>query len=408
MKHISYQTAVLFLAALVGGGSIAACSQKGPAGNPKAIKIVSSLPRTGSANAQSTSMVNGIRMAIEELGGIVAGYTILYEDWDDASPQRGSWDPALEAANADRAIKDPDVVVYIGTFNSGAAKISIPKLNQAGLVMVSPANTYPGLTKPGKGESNEPDIYRPSGRPNFFRVVPADDLQGTMGAEWAKKMGAATAFIVHDRELYGKGITDVFRARAEQIGIRVVGVEGIDVRAANYKALATKIKALNPDLVYFGGVTQSNAGQFAKDLRASGFPGKLMIPDGCVETAFIQSTGPENCIETYATFGGLPADQLTGKGAEFVRRYREKYQIEPEAYAVYGYEAARVALDAIARAGKKDRLAILDAVAATRDFEGVLGRWSFDPNGDTTLTTMSGLVIRDGKFQFVETLGGSS
>ena len=408
MKHISYQTAVLFLAALVGGGSITACSQEGPAGNPKAIKIVSSLPRTGSANAQSTSMVNGIRMAIEELGGIVAGYTILYEDWDDASPQRGSWDPALEAANADRAIKDPDVVVYIGTFNSGAAKISIPKLNQAGLVMVSPANTYPGLTKPGKGEPNEPDIYRPSGRPNFFRVVPADDLQGTMGAEWAKKMGAATAFIVHDRELYGKGITDVFRTRAEQIGIRVVGVEGIDVRAANYKALATKIKALNPDLVYFGGVTQSNAGQFAKDLRASGFPGKLMIPDGCVETAFIQSTGPENCIETYATFGGLPADQLTGKGAEFVRRYREKYQIEPEAYAVYGYEAARVALDAIARAGKKDRLAILDAVAATRDFEGVLGRWSFDPNGDTTLTTMSGLVIRDGKFHFVETLGGSS
>jgi len=408
MKHISYQTAVLFLAALVGGGSITACSQEGPAGNPKAIKIVSSLPRTGSANAQSTSMVNGIRMAIEELGGIVAGYTILYEDWDDASPQRGSWDPALEAANADRAIKDPDVVVYIGTFNSGAAKISIPKLNQAGLVMVSPANTYPGLTKPGKGEPNEPDIYRPSGRPNFFRVVPADDLQGTMGAEWAKKMGAATAFIVHDRELYGKGITDVFRTRAEQIGIRVVGVEGIDVRAANYKALATKIKALNPDLVYFGGVTQSNAGQFAKDLRASGFPGKLMIPDGCVETAFIQSTGPENCIETYATFGGLPADQLTGKGAEFVRRYREKYQIEPEAYAVYGYEAGRVALDAIARAGKKDRLAILDAVAATRDFEGVLGRWSFDPNGDTTLTTMSGLVIRDGKFHFVETLGGSS
>jgi branched-chain amino acid transport system substrate-binding protein len=408
MKHISYQTAVLFLAALVGGGSITACSQEGPAGNPKAIKIVSSLPRTGSANAQSTSMVNGIRMAIEELGGIVAGYTILYEDWDDASPQRGSWDPALEAANADRAIKDPDVVVYIGTFNSGAAKISIPKLNQAGLVMVSPANTYPGLTKPGKGEPNEPDIYRPSGRPNFFRVVPADDLQGTMGAEWAKKMGAATAFIVHDRELYGKGITDVFRTRAEQIGIRVVGVEGIDVRAANYKALATKIKALNPDLVYFGGVTQSNAGQFAKDLRASGFPGKLMIPDGCVETAFIQSTGPENCIETYATFGGLPADQLTGKGAEFVRRYREKYQIEPEAYAVYGYEAGRVALDAIARAGKKDRLAILDAVAATRDFEGVLGRWSFDPNGDTTLTTMSGLVIRDGKFHFVETLGGGS
>jgi len=408
MKFRPFQTITLLLTLSFAGGFLFSCSTDRPAGNSKTIKIVSSLPRTGSANAQSTSIVNGIRIAIEEVGAKVAGYTILFEDWDDASPQRGSWDPALEAANADRAIKDPDVMVYIGTFNSGAAKISIPKLNQADLVMVSPANTYPGLTKPGKGEPNEPDIYRPSGRPNFYRVVPADDLQGAMGAEWAKKMGVTAAFIVHDRELYGKGITDVFRARAEEIGVRIAGVEGIDVRAANYKALATKIKAANVDLVYFGGVTQSNAGQFTKDLRASGFKGKLMVPDGCVELAFIQSAGPENVFETYATFGGLPADQLTGKGAEFVRRYREKFRIEPEAYAAYGYEAGRVALDAIARAGKKDRRAILDAVAATRDFEGVLGRWSFDPNGDTSFTTMSGLVIKDGKFQFVETLGDGS
>jgi branched-chain amino acid transport system substrate-binding protein len=408
MKLRRIHTTALLLPALAVFGALGSCSSDRPGGNPGAIKIVSSLPRTGSSNAQSTSMVNGIRIAIEEVGGKVAGFTILYEDWDDASPQRGSWDPALEAANADRAIKDPDVMVYIGTFNSGAAKISIPKLNQAGVVMVSPANTYPGLTKPGKGEPNEPDIYRPSGRPNFFRVVPADDLQGAMGAEWAKKMGVEAAFVVHDRELYGKGIADVFKNRAEEIGVRVAGIEGIDVRAPNYKALATKIKAANVDLVYFGGVTQSNAGQFAKDLRATGFKGKLMIPDGCVETAFIASAGPENVFETYATFGGLPADQLTGRGADFVRRYREKFQMEPEAYAAYGYEAGRVALDAIARAGKKDRLAILDAVAATCDFEGVLGRWSFDPNGDTTLTTMSGLVIKDGKFQFVEMLGGGS
>jgi branched-chain amino acid transport system substrate-binding protein len=401
-------TALLFLSLPLAGGLFVSCAKKGAAGDPNVIKLVSSLPRTGSANAQSTSIVNGIRIAIEEAGGKVGPYTILFEDWDDASPQRGSWDPALEAANADRAIKDPDVMVYIGTFNSGAAKISIPKLNQANVAMVSPANTYPGLTKPGKGEPNEPDIYRPSGRPNFYRVVPADDIQGSRGAEWAKKMGAKAAFIVHDRELYGKGITDVFQARAKEIGLEIAGVEGIDVRASNYKALATKIKAANVDIVYFGGVTQSNAGQFTKDLRASGFKGKLMVPDGCVELAFIQSAGPENVFETYATFGGLPASQLKGRGAEFVRRYREKFQIEPEAYAAYGYEAGRVALEGIARAGKKDRLAILEAVAATRDFDGVLGRWSFDENGDTSFTTMSGLVIKDNKFEFVETLGSDS
>jgi branched-chain amino acid transport system substrate-binding protein len=349
-------------------------------------------------------MTNGIRMAVDEGGGKVGEWTIVYEDWDDASPQRGTWDPAVEAANADRAIRDPDVMVYIGTYNSGAAKISIPKLNNAGLAMISPANTWPGLTKPGKGEPNEPDIYRPSGRINYFRVVPADDIQGPLGAEWAARLGVASTFVLHDRELYGKGIADIFRARAEAVGLVVRGYEGIDTKASNYKALATKIKAQNVDLVYFGGTTQSNGGQLVKDLRASGFRGKIMVPDGCVELAFIESASPENLFETYATFGGLPADRLTGKGAEFVARYRERFKIEPEAYAVYGYEAARVAIEAVRTAGKKDRLAILDAIAATRNFDGALGTWSFDANGDTSLETMSGLVVKDGEFQFAETL----
>src|SRR6185436_5850349 len=158
-----------------------------------------------------TTIVNGIKLAIEEVGGKVGNFTIEYADWDDASPQRGNWDPALEAANADRAIKDPDVMVYIGTYNSGAAKISIPKLNQAGLVMLSPANTYPGLTKPGTGEANEPQIYRPSGKINYYRVVPADDLQGSLAAEWAKNLGVTKVFVTHDLELYGKGIADIFK-----------------------------------------------------------------------------------------------------------------------------------------------------------------------------------------------------
>ncbi len=405
MKRSLSLTAILICGALLAIAAVLSCGGGGgAAGDPTLIKIVSSLPRTGSANAQTGSIVNGIQMAIEEVGGEVAGFKLTYEDWDDASPQRGNWDPAVEAANADKAINDPDVMVYIGTYNSGAAKISIPKLNKANLAMISPANTYPGLTKPGKGEPNEPDIYRPTGKINFFRVVPADDLQGAVGAEWAKRMGVKAAFVLHDRELYGKGIADIFMQHAEKIGVQIKGYEGIDVRASNYKALATKIKAENVDLVYFGGTTQSNGGQLTKDLRAAGYMGKVMVPDGCVETAFIESAGLENLTEAYATFGGLPADKLTGKGAEFAQKYRTRYNIEPEAYAVYGYECAKVAIEAIQRAGKKDRLAILEAVAATRDYDGALGVWSFDGNGDTSLSTMSGLTVREGRFDYVETL----
>jgi branched-chain amino acid transport system substrate-binding protein len=370
------------------------------------IKIVSSLPRTGSANAQTGTIVNGIRMAIDEVGGKVGEFTIEYEDWDDASPQRGDWDPAVEAGNADKAIKDPNLMVYIGTFNSGAAKISIPKLNEAGLVMISPANTYPGLTKPGLGEANEPDVYRPSGKVNYFRVVPADDLQGPVGADWSKKMGAKSVFVLHDRGLYGKGLGDLFKARAESIGLEVKGYEGIDVKAANYKSLATKIVGLNPDVVYFGGTTQSNGGQVAKDIRAAGYKGKLMVPDGCFEQAFIDSAGAANLNDvTFVTFGGVPAKELKGKGADFYAKYKEKFNGEPEVYAVYGYETAKVALDAIRQAGKKDRAAILAAVSAIKDFDGALGKWSFDANGDTTMKTMSGNAIKNGEFEFVEILG---
>ena len=378
-----------------------------PATAAETITIVSSLPRTGSANAQTTTIVNGIRLAIEQAGNRVGNFTVKYEDWDDASPERGAWDPSVEAANARKAVADPSVVAYIGTYNSGAAKIAMPILNQAELVMVSPGNTYTGLTKPGLGEKTEPSCYRPSGKVTYFRVVPADDVQGTVGATWAAEMGVKKAFVLHDRELYGKGLADIFQSAAPQKGIQVVGVEGIDGKAANYRSLVTKIRASGADLVYFGGTTQTNAGQLAKDLLAGGL-GKVryMVPDGCFEKAFIEAAGAA-ALEgrTFITFGGVPPERLTGRGAEFVADYRKAYKAEPEAYAAYGYEAASVVLDGIMRARSRERSAITAAVAKTQDFHGVLGTWSFDRNGDTTLKLASGNTVKNGQFEFVKVLG---
>lgn len=370
------------------------------------IKIVSSLPRTGSANAQAQTMVNGIKMALDEVGDQIGLFTIAYEDWDDASPERGQWDPAVEAANAHRAVQDPDIMAYIGTYNSGAAKIAIPILNQASLVMVSPANTYPGLTKPGLGEANEPAVYRPSGKINYFRVVPADDIQGDVAAQFAKEIGMKKVFVLHDRELYGKGVADVFKRVAGKLGLEIVGYEGIDSKAANFRSLATKIKSTGADLVYFGGTTQTGAGQLAKDLVSSGVKVKLMVPDGCRENALIESAGKDNLEgRTYVTFGGLPPSELKGKGRDFYEAYKKKFNSEPEAYSVYGYEAAKVVLEAIKRAGKKDREAIRATVAGTKDFNGALGKWSFDANGDTSIKIMMVEEIKNGQFLPVKIVG---
>ena len=379
-----------------------------PAGAPaeEVITLVSSLPRTGSANAQTTTIVNGIRLAIQQAGGKVGPFTIRFQDWDDASPERGQWDPAVENANADKALADPDVMAYIGTYNSGAAKVVMAKLNQAGLAMVSPGNTYVGLTKPGLGEKTEPDCYRPSGSISYFRVVPADDLQGSLGAQYARDIGVKRVFILHDRELYGKGLADVFRDTAPKLGIEVVGYEGIDPKAGNYKSLVTKMRALSPDLVYFGGTTQTNAGQIAKDLVAGGLKAKLMVPDGCREDAFIEAAGSKTLEgRAFITFGGVPPEQFTGKAAEFLTAYRAAFSTDPQAYALYGYEAGRVVLDAIRRAGVKDRAKIIAALAATTDFPGTLGTWSFDANGDTSLRILSISGVEDGRFKPLKVVG---
>ncbi len=142
------------------------------------IEIWSSLPRQGSSKAQTDTIVNAINMAIEEkAGGKAGGYTIVYKDVDDSTAAAGKWDEATEIKNANDAVANDKLVAYIGTFNSGAAKLSIPILCGKGIVMISPANTGVGLTKPF--EEGEPDKYYPNGcKKNYTRVIPDDDLQG--------------------------------------------------------------------------------------------------------------------------------------------------------------------------------------------------------------------------------------
>jgi branched-chain amino acid transport system substrate-binding protein len=396
----------VLLVVLLGGLSVVGWSR--PAGgDAQRIKIVSSLPRTGSAKAQTDTIVNGIKIALAEAGYRAGNFEIVYADWDDATAGAGQWTAEAETANAARAVRDPDVMIYLGTYNSGAAKISMPILNKAQLLMISPANTWPGLTKPGNGDPGEPEIYQPTGKINYTRLVPTDDLQGPLGALWAKEMGVKRVYVLDDNEVYGKGIATLFIEACQDLGIEVLGHESIDVKAQEFKPLMATIKGERPDLVYFGGTTQSKGGQIAKDMVAAGLDCKLMVPDACYEEAFIESAGAENLNDRcYVTFGGLPPDQLTGAGKQFVEKYKKRYGGDPEGYAIYGYEAAKVALEAIRRAGVKDRQAILQACLQIKDFaDGALGTWSFDANGDTTLRTISGNVVHDGHFKFVKLLG---
>jgi branched-chain amino acid transport system substrate-binding protein len=206
-------------------------------------------------------------------------------------------------------------------------------------------------------------------------------------------------YVLHDSDLYGQGIAEVFAATAQRVGLTVVGgPEGMDPAASDYRALAQKVRQAQPDLVYFGGITDHNAGKLWQDLRSTlGNDIKLMGPDGINEAAFVDAAGAA-AENTYGSFPGVPGSRLTGKGADWYQRYKQQFQGEPDPYAAYGYEAMNVAIAGIEKAGRKDRAAIRDAIFATRDYDGVLGRWSFTDTGDTTATTMSVREVKNGKW----------
>jgi branched-chain amino acid transport system substrate-binding protein len=392
MKSKKIISAALAGALLAGTMALPGMAQ---AQEPEIIRVYSSLPLTGSSAGQTTTVVNGIQLAIEQKtqDGLVCDgkFKIDFVSLDDATAAAGQWDAAKEQENANKAVSDPDAMAYIGTFNSGAAKVSIPILNQANpgpLAMISPANTYPGLTK--VADKGEPDVYYPTGKRNYTRVVTADDIQGAVAAKWARSLGARRVYIIDDTQLYGKGLADVFEATAKQIGLNVLGRDGIDGKAADYKALAAKIKATNPQLIYYGGITQNNAGQLLKDIRAAGIRALFMGADGILEKAFIEAAGADIANGVLATIAGTPRNRLPAAGRKFYTDYVAKFKSEPEAYAIYGFEAASVVLNAISKVCAKDRAAINDAIFGTKNYRGVLGTWSFGETGDTSLSDMVG------------------
>jgi branched-chain amino acid transport system substrate-binding protein len=359
---------------------------------PDRIRIYTSVPMNKFA-----SIVHGAQMAVDEAGGEAGGYRIELVALNGASSLDGKWAADVELANARQAVADPDAMVYLGTYNSGAAKISIPVLNRVNMAMISPGNTYPGLTKPGTGTAGEPWIYYPLGVRNYFRVVPADDLQGAAAAAYARQIGAKSVYVLDDTELYGHGIAVIFAQSARDLGLTVAGgPESIDVRALDYQDLAARIIATQPDLVYFGGITDNHPAQVLRDLRAQGYTGAFMGADGIADDAFIQEVRRDSTGggPIFSTLVGLPAAKMTGPGADWYNRYTARYaQDDNRDFAPFGYEAARVALHAINTVRAKDRERIRAAVAATTSdaLAGapILGKWQFDANGDTSLVTIS-------------------
>jgi branched-chain amino acid transport system substrate-binding protein len=374
----------------------------GGGGGRTALTIYSSLPLQGDSRPQSTDVVNGEKLALEEAGGKVGKFTIKYVSLDDATAAAGKWDPGQTSADARKAAQDPSTIAYLGEFNSGASAISIPILNESNTLQISPSNTYVGLTRAEGADKGEPDKYYPAGKRTFGRVVPADHIQAAAQVTYQKDQGCKKTYILNDKEVYGKGIAVQVENIGKAQGLAIAGNDGIDTKAANFRSLATKVKGSGADCMFFGGITQNKGVQVFKDVHAANPTMKLFGPDGVAESAFSEKLGSDVEKQTYITNPTLDPKLYPPAAQDFFAKFKEKFGNDPQPYAIYGYEAMKVALLAIQNAGDKgnDKQAVIDAFFKIKDRDSVLGKYSIDENGDTTLSDYGADRVEGGKLVF--------
>jgi branched-chain amino acid transport system substrate-binding protein len=284
------------------------------------------------------------------------------------------------------------------------------------MAMISYANTGVGLTKliEGVTDPGEPDIYYPTGKRNYMRVCPADDIQGQAGANWATgEMGRTKAYVLHDKSYYGKGVADVFRSQFAANGGEVLGFEGYDPDADDYQSLMLSIADTGPDIVMVGATVDNNPAKVLQDMRTLMSVDDVIFlgPDGCINEAFVTGAG-EAANGAYLTFAGYTPDELVrlgGPGADYVTRITAILGHAPDAYAVYAYETTVVVLQAIDKVGEKDRAKILDTMFATEGFVSLLGgTWSFTDTGDTDSAIIGLSQIIDNAITYQKTIAGGA
>jgi branched-chain amino acid transport system substrate-binding protein len=321
----------------------------------------------------------------------VPGYTFELLTLDDGSATAGQYDPAQAATNARKMVSDQDVVAAIGPQMSGAGKAMAPILSQGDLATITPSSTNPDITSPKFAEQ-----FRPAGKPIYFRTVTTDAFQGPNMANYmAEKLKITSVYILDDSGAYGVGLADAYQAQIEKKGVKVLGRDRLDPKAADYSAVLTKIKALNPQAVYYGGVGQAGI-KLAKQAYDI-IPGAIKAGgDGVYGATFLNGAGFPAADGWYAT---IASPHLTGdtKAADFMKTYATRFGMSPEDYSITAYDGTLVIIDAVKRVaatGKPvTRSLVRDAIQSAK-VPTIQGIVSFDENGDLADRTVSVFQIK--------------
>ncbi len=396
MKHTN-KFALAAVAVAVAAG-LAACGKKeepkaaAPAAAPApAAEMVVKIGHVGPTSGQIAHLgkdnENGARLAVEEAnakGIMVDGKKVKIEllTEDDAADGK-------QATQVAQKLMDAKVVGVVGHLNSGTSIPASAIYNTAGVAQISPSATNPKLTNQGfKG---------------VFRMVANDIAQGAAIGNYAVKgMGGKKIAIIDDKTAYGVGLADETEKAVKAAGAAIVIREALaNEKEQDFKGVLTKVKAKNPDVIVFGGM-DAQAGPMVKQMKALGIKAKFISGDGAKSSELIKLAGDAG-EGVYATEAGLPKEKMP-QGAAFYDKFKAKFNADVQVYAPFTYDATNVLIAAISKVGT-DPAKIIDAIKAT-SMDGVTGKIAFDDKGDIKDGAVTVSVIKGGKWETVQIVGG--
>jgi branched-chain amino acid transport system substrate-binding protein len=354
------------------------------------LTVYSSLPLSGPARPQTEAVVRGARLALADAGGAAGGHRVRYVSLNSATRRAGAWTPVRVARNAVRAARDRSAIAYIGEFNSGASAISLPILNEVGLPQISPSNTFIGLTRGGPGAARgEPDKYNPTGLRTYFRIMPNDRVQAAALATAMVDGRCRRIASLHDGALYGRGVATWVRRNVRRLGARVV------VARRTRGGRLGRVRRARPDCVAYSGITANGAVGVFRRLGRRLPRARFFATDGIAEAGFVSRVPRRVARRTLLSVSTLAPSAYPPAGQSVLARLGN-----PDPYALYGYEAMRRALDAVAVAGA-NRRAVVRHMRSAPAQAGVIGTYAFDRFGDTTLRTYGLYGITGRALRFV-------
>jgi branched-chain amino acid transport system substrate-binding protein len=385
----------LCLAALAAAVAIGAsgCGGVGVSGAAEVsgdqLAIYSSLPLQGPSAAISEQMVNGERLALADAGARAGPFTVNYHSLDDANPSTGNLDPEATATDAKKAAQDTTTIAYLGDYDSAATAVSLPLVNGAGILQVSPASPYVGLTSSLDAGQDEPARFYPSGRRTFGRLQPGDPVQAAAQVSLMKTLGVRRLYVLDNQDPFEVPLAQIVAGDAKRAGIAVAAHDSVATTPGSvFTGEVEKIVESASQAVFMAGDGGAGTAALWRQLHRADPHLLLLGSSSMVSEPFASQIGAAG-QDTYLTTPVLALADYPASAAHVLNDYRREFGGEPGPVALYGYEAMTVVLDAIRAAGPhgNNRQVVTDRFFAVRNRDSVIGRYSIEPDGETTLAS---------------------